>query len=225
MAIKDSLTVPKEDLLWLFDLIDYIPQVTLQKFLMVMEQGKVVYGKDNWLTPPFIPREEILRSALRHIKALASGAVFNNDREGLPPVYHAANLMCNAMMILTGDIQGWWEVGSIEEPEEEENEEEEVASAVPAAPSRSPEALREKLQAYVQLLAAKEESKETVRKKMETIIRPTGPIPPMTSRKLNPPVAPAARPRQQAVQEEEVSPDGVSNDLLADLLGDDFNDL
>ena len=172
MAKKDSIDNPKEDYLIMFEVLQYIPTHTLQQFIEVLHQGAKHYGKDNWRTPPYLPREEILRSVLRHTKALYDGKVLNDDKE--PAVYHAANLMCNAMFLLTGDIEGWWGTDDDVNDLQKEDTREEL--------------IRKLTELQRQQSMSQQQS---AKPKTETVIV-QGNLPRMTARKLNP--APGTRP-------------------------------
>lgn len=137
MAHKDSLTQPKEDLLPFLELSTFFTGVVVQHIVTIMEQGVTIYGKDNWRTPPYLPKREVLRSLLRHTKEVLQGNEWNNDRaeNGIAPVLHAANIACNALMLLTGVVEGWWEDTNGEEPEGEIPEESDDTEATTSTQS------------------------------------------------------------------------------------------
>lgn len=133
MATRESQTVAKEDLLYLFALANYLPRETVLEVLSVFHHGELKYGRDNWRTPPYLSKQEILRSTMRHLQSIYNGAIKNPDGD----VYHAGNLIVNGLFLLTGEIEGWWE--------EKKEEEQEATLSATVAPSTDIQKLFEKL--------------------------------------------------------------------------------
>lgn len=104
VADRESLTVEKKNLLPALELAEYVPAEVIAELVEVFANGAKKYGKDNWLTPPYLTRECILQSMLRHINDVRKGDAVNPDG----PVLHSANAAVNAIFLMTGDLQGWW---------------------------------------------------------------------------------------------------------------------
>lgn len=115
MADRESKHVAKPQFSFLAELVEYCPRETLERIMIIFKRGEARYGRDNWRTPPYLSKEEITDSLLRHLFKCINNPYAIDDDSGL---HHSIHVLINAVFLDAYVSGGWLEESPVGEPKE-----------------------------------------------------------------------------------------------------------
>lgn len=81
-----------------------LPVEAMEEVLKVLEFGAGKYSDNNWRTPPYLTRDQIVNSLKRHQAAIDKGELTDSE-SGL---LHSAHVACNALFQLHYEVKGYF---------------------------------------------------------------------------------------------------------------------
>lgn len=113
MADRESKHIAKPQYSFLAELVEYFPRETLERAMVVFKSGEAKYGKDNWKTPPYLSKEEITDSLLRHLFKCIKDPYATDANSGL---HHSIHVLINAIFLDAYVSNGWLEESPVCRP-------------------------------------------------------------------------------------------------------------
>lgn len=208
MANRDPQNISKPDYLILFELLDYVPVEVVAELVKILRYGAKKHGPTSYIDSPY-PKEEVMKSTLRHfVEVRKSNPIDEESGE-----FHSSCLTANAMVLLAGDVYGWWD-------KEVQEQQEEITKAGHAPVDA------ETVYKYLQQKRAEQQAKPvtlepvfaSAPKKQTTLT--TQPVNPPPKRDTQAVVNPVKEQLQQFVDDEQ-EVDFSPEDILDALMGDE----